>query len=81
MIASHPNRTAASTPIFTLALADHRAAIILRLLEERGKQGIDTTRAATPFSFRSACAATASDTSEPEAKIETSASPSAGEIS
>ena len=34
-------------------------------------QGTETTRAAIPLPFRSACAATASETSDPEAKIET----------
>ena len=44
-------------------------------------QGTETTRAAIPLPFSICCAATASDTSEPEAKIDTAASPSAGEIS
>src|SRR5579871_4189426 len=40
-------------------------------------QGTETTRAAIPFCFRSVCASTAIETSEPEAKIETAAFPSA----
>ena len=81
MMASHPNRTAASTPTFTFALPMTERRYSSGCSKKAGKQGIDTTRAATPFSFSCACAATAIDTSEPEAKIDTSACPDAGEIS
>ena len=44
-------------------------------------QGTETTRAATPLAASSAWAATAIETSEPEAKIDTAAFSGAGAIS
>ena len=80
-MASQPWRTAASTPILTGAspITARRAAS--GASSSSSKQGTDTTRAEMPRAASSFFASTAIATSEPVAKIETSALPSAAAIS
>ena len=81
MIASQPKRTAASTATLTFAAPITERRYSSGWSKNASMHGIDTTRDEIPLPFRSCCAATASDTSDPEAKIDTAAEPSAGAIS